>query len=30
MNQFRTNICIKAFKAIDINGDGVLQVEDVK
>lgn len=30
LNKFRTNICIKAFKLIDINGDGVLDVNDFK
>jgi hypothetical protein len=30
MNQFRTNICIKAFKQIDINEDGVLKIDDIK
>lgn len=30
MNQFRTNICIKAFKTIDVSGDGILNIEDIK
>jgi calcyphosin len=30
MNEFRTQICIKAFKQIDQNQDGVLSLEDIK
>ena len=30
LNKFRTNICIKAFKVIDINEDGVLNIDDIK
>ena len=30
MNQFRTNLCRKAFGKIDFNGDGVLDVNDIK
>lgn len=30
MNQFRTNLVIKAFKKIDYNGDGVLDINDIK
>lgn len=30
LNQFRTKICIKAFKLIDINQDGVLDITDIK
>ena len=30
LNQFRTKICIKAFKLIDMNDDGVLDITDIK
>ena len=30
LNQFRSNICIKAFKSIDVNEDGVLDITDIK
>jgi hypothetical protein len=30
MNQFRTQIVLKAFKKIDYNGDGVLDINDIK
>lgn len=30
MNQFRSNICIKAFRAIDVSGDGILNINDIK
>lgn len=30
MNQFRTQLVVKAFKKIDYNGDGVLTVQDIK
>ena len=30
MNQFRTDICIKVFKMMDISGDGFLGLEDIK
>lgn len=30
LNKFRSAICIKAFKSIDVNEDGVLNIEDIK
>lgn len=30
MNQFRTNLVVKAYKKIDYNGDGVLDINDIK
>ena len=30
MNHFRTQICVKAFKQIDYNQDGVLNLDDIK
>jgi hypothetical protein len=30
MNQFRVQLCLKAFNKIDVNSDGVLTVEDIK
>lgn len=30
MNQFRTQLVVKAYKIIDANGDGVLDINDIK
>lgn len=30
MNQFRTNLVVKVYKSIDVNEDGVLDIEDLK
>ena len=30
LNKFRTQLCIKAFKLIDVNEDGVLDITDIK
>ncbi len=30
MNQFRVNLCMKAFKILDKDGSGHLDVEDIK
>ena len=30
MNQFRTQLVQKAFQKIDFNGDGVLNIDDIK
>ena len=30
MNQFRTQLCLKAFDKIDMSGDGVLDINDIK
>jgi hypothetical protein len=30
LNQFRTQIVVKAYKIIDYNGDGQLDINDIK
>lgn len=30
MNQFRTNLCIKAFKLLDRTGDGQVTIDDIR